>query len=166
MTPAFRNAAPTLLVLLAATMLAAAFAFEHLAGLRPCVLCWWQRYAWMAVLALAAPAALARGRLAAVLLGLAALAALTGAAIAFYHVGVEQRWWTGTEGCGATLGSAASAEERLRQLLAAPVVRCDEIAWSFAGLSMAAWNGAVAALGGGVALAALWRYNARREGPA
>jgi disulfide bond formation protein DsbB len=164
MTPALRNAAPALLALLAAAMLAAAFAFEHLAGLRPCALCWWQRYAWMAVLGLAAPATFARGRLGTVLLGLAALAALTGAAIAFYHAGVEQRWWAGTEGCGATLGPAASAEERLRQLLAAPVVRCDEIAWSFAGLSMAAWNGAVAALGGTLALAALRRHIGRREG--
>ena len=30
--------------------------------------------------------------------------------------------------------------ELLEQILAAPVVRCDEIAWSFLGLSMAAWN--------------------------
>ena len=30
--------------------------------------------------------------------------------------------------------------ELLDSLLATPVIRCDEIAWSFAGLSMAGWN--------------------------
>ena len=70
---------------------------------------------------------------------------------------VEQGWWRGTDACGSTLGAAQTAEERLRQLLAAPVVRCDEIAWSFAGLSMAAWNGVVAAVAGGLALDALRR---------
>lgn len=152
------RAMPAALALLAAAMLAAAFAFEHLGGLRPCVLCWWQRYAWMATLALALPAALLDGRAAIGMLLLASVAALAGAGIAGFHVGVEQGWWSGTAECGATLGRAANAQERLRLLLAAPVVRCDEVAWSFAGISMAGWNGVVAAAGGGLALAALRRH--------
>jgi disulfide bond formation protein DsbB len=158
MNPAPRHAAPAGLALLAAAMLAAAFAFEHLGGLAPCALCWWQRYAWMAALALALPAVALGGRAGAALFALAALAALAGGGIAAYHVGVEQNWWTGTAQCGTAPGAAASVEDRLRQLLAAPVVRCDEIAWTFAGLSMAAWNGAIAALAGGLALASLTRH--------
>lgn len=159
------RAVPAALALLAAAMLGAAFAFEHLGGLRPCVLCWWQRYAWLATLALALPAALLDGRAAAALSLLAALAALTGAGIAGFHVGVEQGWWTGTAECGATLGRAGSPEERLRLLLAAPVVRCDEVAWSFAGVSMAGWNGVVAAAGGGLVLNALRRHVWRQAMP-
>lgn len=158
MNPAPRHASPAALAVLAAAMLAAAFAFEHLGGLAPCALCWWQRYAWMAVLALALPAVALGGRAGAALFALAALAALAGGGIAAYHVGVEQHWWTGTAQCGTAPGAAASVEDRLRQLLAAPVVRCDEIAWTFAGLSMAAWNGAIAALAGGLALASLTRH--------
>lgn len=155
MTP---RAPAALLASIAAAMLAGAFAFEHLGGLRPCVLCWWQRYAWMAALALAL-GALAAGprRGAGALLALAALAALTGAGIAGFHVGVEQRWWAGTAECGNSLGAALTAEERLKQLLGTPVVRCDEIPWSMLGLSMAAWNGLVALVAGGVALAAALR---------
>jgi disulfide bond formation protein DsbB len=33
-----------------------------------------------------------------------------------------------------------SASDLLDSLLATPVVRCDEIAWSFANISMAGWN--------------------------
>lgn len=163
MNLALGNTAPAGLALLAAAMLGAAFAFEHVAGLAPCVLCWWQRYAWMAVLGLAAPAAALGGRAGATLFALAAAAALAGAGIALYHVGVEQHWWSGTAQCGVAPGAAASVEDRLRQLLAAPVVRCDEIAWSFAGLSMAAWNGAIAAAAGVLALASLRRNFSERS---
>jgi len=142
---------------LAAALLAAAFAFEHWAGLAPCALCWWQRYAWMATLPPALAAAGLRGRLATVALGLAALAALAGAGVALFHVGVEQGYWAGTPECGSRLGPAASPEERLRQIMAAPVVRCDQIAWSWLGLSMAAWNGLAALVGGGLALAVALR---------
>jgi disulfide bond formation protein DsbB len=145
--------AAVLLAAIAAAMLAGAFAFEHVGGLRPCVLCWWQRYAWMAALVLAL-AALPAGpyRHGRTLLALAGAAAIAGAGIAGYHVGVEQHWWLGTAECGSALGAPVSAQERLKQLLETPVVRCDEIAWSMLGLSMAAWNGIVALAAGGVAL--------------
>jgi disulfide bond formation protein DsbB len=161
MTRAIRPTPAAALAAIAAAMLAAAFAFEHVGGLRPCVLCWWQRYAWMATLVCALPAAAARGRVAAALLLAATAATFAGAGIAGYHVGVEQGWWRGTDACGSALGAAQTAEERLRQLLAAPVVRCNEVAWSFAGLSMAAWNGVIAAAAGGLALAGLRRQITR-----
>jgi disulfide bond formation protein DsbB len=161
MTLAIRPTPAAALAAIAAAMLAAAFAFEHVGGLRPCALCWWQRYAWMATFAGALAAAALRGRIAAALLLAAALAALGGAGVAGYHVGVEQGWWRGTDACGSALGAAQTPEERLRQLLAAPVVRCNEVAWSFAGLSMAAWNGIVAATASGLALAGLRRQITR-----
>jgi disulfide bond formation protein DsbB len=43
--------------------------------------------------------------------------------------------------------------------MAAPLVRCDEVAWEMLGLSMASWN-ALAAF----ALVAVWLAAARRAG--
>ncbi len=123
-------------------LLAGALAFQHLGGLHPCELCLYQRVPHAAVLLLAAGAALApagRERLAAGALALAGAALLAGAGIAGFHVGVEQRWWEGTAGCGATATAATAAELRA-QLLARPVVRCDEVAWSLFGISMAGYN--------------------------
>jgi disulfide bond formation protein DsbB len=69
------------------------------------------------------------------------LAFLTGAGIAAYHVGVEQHWWVGSTACtGVVAGTATTAEELRRLLEAAPVVRCDDIAWSMFGISMAGYN--------------------------
>jgi disulfide bond formation protein DsbB len=133
--------AAALIALASAGVLAGAFAFEHLGGLAPCVLCWWQRYAHLGVIAFAVLALLPvpHGLRMVLLLG-AAVAALAGAGIAAFHVGVEQHWWQGTAECGSTLEPATSIEEMRQRLLAQPVVRCDEVAWSLFGLSMAGYN--------------------------
>jgi disulfide bond formation protein DsbB len=124
-----------------AAVLGAALASQHWGGLAPCVLCIWQRYAHGVIMVFAA-LALAAGQprwRAALLVG-AALAALAGAGIAVFHIGVEQHWWQGTAECGSTLPPAATIEELRARLLAQPVVRCDEVAWSLFGISMAGYN--------------------------
>lgn len=134
-------------------LLAAAFAFQHLGGLAPCPLCIWQRWPHVAGAALGLAAfALAPSRAARLAAGLAALALAAGTALALYHVGVEQRWWLGPSTCasGGDIGALSTAELMAR-IRAAPLVRCDEVAWSLVGLSMAAWNGIASA-----ALAALF----------
>lgn len=140
-----------------AVLLAAAFAFQHLGGLAPCPLCIWQRWPHVAGAALGLAAfALGPSRAGRLAAAVAALALAAGAALALYHVGVEQRWWQGPSTCagGGDIGALSTAE-LLARIKAAPLVRCDEVAWSLAGLSMAAWNGlASAGLAGLFALAA------------
>ena len=138
-----------LLAFAGVAMLAGAMAFQHLGGLAPCSLCIDQRKAWAAVILLATSSAWAEGKsrvaVALLFLALAAFAAIVGAWLASFHVGVEQGWWAGTAACGGNLdgnGSASTADLR-EQLLATPVIRCNEIAWSIIGISMAGWNGLV-----------------------
>lgn len=133
-----------LLLIASAAILGGAFAFQYIGGLSPCILCWWQRYAHMATIVLALLAILAsRGhssRAGWSLVGLTGLALLAGAGIAAFHVGVEQHWWAGTAECGSPLGAASGIDELRARLLAQPIVRCDEIAWSMFGISMAGYN--------------------------
>ena len=74
----------------------------------------------------------------ALLLSLAA--ALISFGVAGYHAGVEWQLWEGPAGCTASLAVGASAPDLVDQLLATPVVRCDDVPWSLFGLSMAGWN--------------------------
>lgn len=67
-----------------------------------------------------------------------ALLFLTGAAIAFFHVGVEQLWWEGTNACTHTFD--ANDIEHLREQILQPKPRCDAIAWEMFGVSMAGYN--------------------------
>jgi len=153
--------AAALILLASVATLGGAYAFQYVGGLAPCVLCWWQRYAHFAVIGFALLALLPVGpALRSLLLLAAAAAALTGAGIAVFHVGVEQHWWQGTAECGSTLGAASSLDDMRKMLLAQPVVRCDEVAWSLFGISMAGYNALISlglALFGAAASLQGWR---------
>ncbi|MDX5403309.1 MAG: disulfide bond formation protein B [Rhodobacterales bacterium] len=127
-----------------------ALAFQHIGGMAPCKLCIWQRWPHVAAIAIGAVAALAilPARL---LAGLGVLAALTTAGIGAYHTGVERKWWEGPASCSGGSVGDQSAQDLFAQIMAAPLVRCDEVPWEMLGLSMASWN-AVASL----ALAGIW----------
>ena len=63
--------------------------------------------------------------------------------LASYHVGVEQSIFQGPQSCSSSnlsLVSEKSAEALLKEILNTSVVRCNEVTWSFLGLSMATWN--------------------------
>lgn len=125
-----------------AALMLGALAFQHLGGLAPCKLCIWQRYPHVVAIAIGVVALVvpvASGLLR-ILLSAGFLAALTTAAIGGYHTGVERGWWQGPTSCSAGDTSGLSAEELLDQIMAAPLVRCDEIPWEMFGLSMASWN--------------------------
>lgn len=114
-----------------------ALAFQYIGGLPPCKMCYWQRYPhYVAILIGAIALTLSNRALA--LMG--ALAALTTSAIGFYHAGVEQGWWEGPTTCTSQPIAGLSAEQLFDQIMAAPVVRCDEIPWDLFGISMAGWN--------------------------
>jgi disulfide bond formation protein DsbB len=149
---------PALIAAASVAVLAAAFGFQYLGGLDPCVLCVYQRYPYGVVIALAAVALVApAGRARAVPLGLAAAAFVAGAGIAGFHVGVEQHWWAGLAACGGTAPAAAQDLNALMKSLARPPASCDAVAWSLFGISMAGYNFLIS-----LALAALSIGAARR----
>lgn len=137
-----------------AALMIAALAFQHLGGLAPCQMCIWQRYPHVIAIAIGL-VAIGFGNAALAWLG--ALAAFATAAIGAYHTGVERGWWEGPSSCSAQSIGGLTTDELFEQIMTAPVVRCDEVAWSLMGLSMASWN-MIASL----VLAALWIAAARR----
>lgn len=142
-------------LLVPAALLAGAYGSQYIGGLAPCEMCYWQRYAHFfglafAIVAMAAGRMPDRGRS---FVWLAALGILASGAIGFYHAGVEAKIFEGFTQCTSMIGAGQSGDELLRSILAAPVVRCDQIQWSFLGVSMAGWN---AILSLSAALLILW----------
>lgn len=138
-----------------AALLAGAYGSEIWGGLHPCEMCWWQRYAHFAGLGFALLALLLvkapdRGRS---FVWLAALAILTSGGIGAYHAGVEADIFEGFTQCTSAAGAGQSSDEMLKAIMAAPFVRCDDIQFSFLGISMAGWNAILSIL---AALTILW----------
>ena len=139
-----------------AAVLAGAFTFQYIGGLAPCQLCLWQRWPHAAAVVIGGLAVVLGTRL---LPLLGALAALTTAGIAAFHVGVEQKWWEGLASCTAGSIEGISTADLLNPaIIVAPPVRCDEIAWQLAGISMAGWNMILS-----LVLVAIWLAAARRR---
>jgi len=134
-----------------AALLAAALGSQFIGGLAPCDLCIQQRWPHLAAVVIAGLgiSVLWRHWRVLSLLGMAAM--LTTAGIGVYHTGVERSWWKGPDTCTSGDIGGLTTDQLLTQIMGAPLVRCDEVAWEFFGLSMASWN-AIISLG----LAAMW----------
>ncbi len=145
-----------------AAMLAIAHAFETFGHMAPCELCLKQRtvywvaggVALAATVLIRAPGNARWRQLTCWLLG---LIFLVGAGIAIYHAGVEWKFWPGPQTC---TGTGKVDVGQLKDLLAGKlhnIVRCDQPAWVFAGLSMAGWNAVASLILAGLSAAAALR---------
>jgi disulfide bond formation protein DsbB len=162
------SAAIAIAVVGAVTILGAWF-FQYGLGLKPCPLCLEQRYAYYFAIPLAVMVVLgdhagaSRKVLLAALIAIA-LGMLWNAGLGVYHSGVEWGWWQGPQECSGALDDLGSAGGLLNKLQSITVVRCDEAAWRFLGLSLAGYNALIS-----LALAAIaawgaameWRHKAR-----
>ena len=141
--PAYRWAALTLFAALAGIV--TALGFQYIGGMQPCPLCLEQRYAYYAgIPVLFAGLVLfgaARRREAAILFFLVALAFLANGGLGVYHAGAEWKFWPGPDTCAASGAPApAAGGNLLSRLQNVKVIRCDEAAGRFLGLSFAGWN--------------------------
>lgn len=130
---------PLLTALASGAMLAVAHASERFGGLAPCPLCIDQRHWHWGVVAVSLAALIAvrlrpgLSRAAAALVGLALLGA---AGMAAYHVAVEQHWVVAQ--CDARIDPDDIRPLDFEGAFEAP--RCDVVAWSLFGISMAGYN--------------------------
>jgi disulfide bond formation protein DsbB len=158
------SAAIAIAVAGAATVLGAWF-FEYALGLKPCPLCLEQRYAYYFAIPLAVMVLLgdhvgaSRKVLFAALVAIA-LAMLYNAGLGVYHSGIEWKWWAGPQECSGPLDDLSTPGGLLERLESISVVRCDEAAWRFLGLSLAGYNALIS-----LALAAIAACAAAAEWP-
>ena len=131
------------LVFICAAALGMALIAEYVFGLAPCNLCIIQRWPYGIVIGLGLLGFLLSCRYSrgvVVTLILSGLALLFNSVTAFYHSGVELKWWPSfLEGCSVP---ELDPNDILASIEAAPLVRCDEIPWAdpILGLSMANYN--------------------------
>ena len=163
------SAAAAIAAVGAATILGA-WIFQYGFGVKPCPLCLEQRYAYYFAIPLAVMVLLgdqvgaSRKVLFAALVAIA-LGMAWNAGLGVYHAGVEWKWWAGPQECSGALEDLGSAGGILNKLQSISVVRCDDAAWRFLGLSLAGYNvlisyalAVIAAWGAAMA----WRSGAKK----
>ncbi len=132
-------------------LMAGALGSQFIGGLFPCEMCHWQRWPHyaaigLALLAFAAPVAMRRP-----LIWLAVLAILCSGAIGAFHAGVEYQWWEGITPCAKPPGASGNV---MADIMAAPLVSCNQAQWSLFGISLAGFN-AIISIGAALAITRL-----------
>ena len=132
---------PVFVLATSAAVLGGALLSQYWGGLAPCELCLLQRWPWGVAIAISLIAAMIADppALPWVALVLAVVFAV-GSGLAFYHVGVEQHWFSGPSACTGAATAADTLEALKARILGQMPVRCDEPAWSMWGISLAGWN--------------------------
>jgi len=144
-------AAALAIFVISAATLAGAWYFQLVVGLPPCPLCLEERIAYHIVIPLSllmAIAALVRAPPKLLMVGFAVIivAMACNVALGAYHAGVEWHWWAGPTDCTGPLTDLRAGGSLLNQLQSIHVVRCDEAAWRFLGISLAGYNALISLL--------------------
>ncbi len=121
------------------------FFFQYVLGYPPCPLCLDQRMAFYVAVPLAALLVLGASHGAArkvLMLGFLAIALvmLWNTGLSAYHAGVEWKFWPGPTDCSGPVTSLGSASDLMKSLQNIRIVRCDEAAWRFLGISLAGYD--------------------------
>jgi disulfide bond formation protein DsbB len=122
--------------------LTAALISQYAFGLRPCELCIYQRIPYAVVILLAVLGIVATKQMGAKYgafnIFLCGIALLINSGIAFYHVGVEEGWWT--SGCSIGNLASQSVDDLMNTIKSAPAVSCSAKPWTLFRVSMAGYN--------------------------
>ncbi len=135
---------PLVALLVSAAMLAGAHAFQRFGGLEPCPLCLDQRNWHWTVVGVAAGAFLVvrlKPGLARAMAALIGLVLLGASGMGAYHVAVEQHWVIAQ--CDARVDLDNLGFDQTGTFT---VPKCDQIAWSMFGVSMAGYNALISLL--------------------
>lgn len=154
-----------MLAAIAGAALVAAFVLQWGFGVRPCILCLYERVPY-AVVALAAGAGavfLRSGRLQRRLLAACGGVFAVGAVLAGYHAGVEYHWWQSAVGCAVNELPTFNIKD-LTQSAITPLKPCDEVDFRWLGLSLAGWNIVASSVLAAAAIVAAIRTHPGRGG--
>lgn len=136
---------PLFTLLVSAALLGGAHAFETFGGLQPCPLCLDQRrwhWAVVGVSLLLLVVVRVRPSLARTAAAICGLVMLGAAGMAAYHVAVEHHWVLAQ--CDARIDLNDIRPMEVGDRIEVP--KCDQIAWSMFGVSMAGYNALISLL--------------------
>lgn len=137
--------AAAIVVIVGASAICAVYFFQYVLGYPPCPLCFEQRNAFYVSVPLAALLWLGANHGASSKVMVAGFAVIVAAmlwntGLSTYHAGVEWKFWPGPTDCSGPINSLGSTGNLLKSLQDIRIVRCDEAAWRFLGISLAGYD--------------------------
>ena len=128
------------LLLVSSVSILSALIAEYFFNLQPCELCLKQRHPYYFMIGFIIINFLIPISKKIFVFLLIQLSSLYGLFYAVWHVGVEHKFLKGPSGCSAGLNISSNTIDLKEQILSKQVISCDDVVWSFFGLSAASIN--------------------------
>ena len=129
-----------LLFVISFVSISSALVAEYFFNLQPCELCLKQRHPYYLILICLVFIFFFKNFNKIWLYLVIQFASVYGLFYSIWHVGVENKILKGPAGCSAMLTSSESVADLKSQILSKQVISCDEVIWSFFGISAASIN--------------------------
>ena len=120
--------------------ISSALVAEFFFNLQPCELCLKQRHPYYLILICLVFIFLLKNSNKIWLYSVIQFASVYGLFYSIWHVGVENKILKGPAGCSAMLTNSENTTDLKAQILSKQVISCDEVIWSFFGISAASIN--------------------------
>ena len=137
--------------------LSIAYFIQYILGHKPCNLCLIERIPYLSAIILVALIFIVK-RFEKIFSGIILIFFIFGAIISFYHVGIEQGFFSESLVCNlGNSGADLSKEQLLKQLENAPI-SCKEVTFRFLGLSLATINTIISIILSGIMFKVIKNY--------
>ena len=137
--------------------LSIAYFIQYILGHKPCNLCLIERIPYLSAIILVALIFIVK-RFEKIFSGIILIFFIFGSIISFYHVGIEQGFFSESLVCNlGNSGADLSKEQLLKQLENAPI-SCKEVTFRFLGLSLATINTIISIILSGIMIKVIKNY--------
>lgn len=113
---------------------------EYIFNILPCKMCLYQRYSYYGLILLSIIFILIKKQDRKIYLFLVEILIIAGLIFSLWHVGIENHLIDGPSGCASNINNINNIENLKIYILKRPIVACDEINWTFLGISFAVYN--------------------------
>jgi len=128
------------LFLISSTAILSALIAEYIYGLQPCELCLKQRHPYYLFIIISLLIFFIPSLNKLITISLIQIGTIYGIFYSIWHVGVENKLLKGPASCSASLSISSNTSDLKEQILNRQVINCDEVVWSFYGISAASLN--------------------------
>ncbi len=130
----------SILLIICFIAVSSALIAQYVFGLLPCDLCLKQRHPYYFIIVIILIIFFIPKIYKIIMYFLIQLGIVYGIFYSVWHVGVENKILKGPAGCSAGLLKTSNTAELKKQILSKEVISCDEVIWSFFGISAASIN--------------------------
>ena len=137
--------------------LSIAYFIQYILGHKPCNLCLIERIPYLSAIILVALIFIVK-RFEKIFSGIILIFFIFGAIISFYHVGIEQGFFSESLVCNSGNSGADLSKEQLLKLLENAPISCKEVTFRFLGLSLATINTIISIILSGIMIKIIKNY--------